>query len=131
VLAAIQQQKYSPWSSKDIGDLFLDNNLSSYCTYSDLLTGNIPANTILFVDEIDSLFFSDAPIISHNRLLSAVLHLNKYKVIGMTATFRGERGLNMLKTFLEDSAIVKTGAVEAERLLELDIFGNLKATEID
>ena len=42
VLAAIQQQKYSPWANK-VGDgLFATNSDIHYCTYSDLLTGNIP-----------------------------------------------------------------------------------------
>ena len=64
VLAAIQQKKYSPCSSKDIGVAFLNNTLINYCTYSDVLTGNIPIGTIMFIDEIDSLFFSDTPVVN-------------------------------------------------------------------
>lgn len=104
-------------SSKDIGDLFLNNNTSSYCTHSDLLTGNIPIGTTIFIDEIDSLFFSDVPVISGTKLLSSILLMNKYKIIGMTATFRGERGLNMIKALLKDTAVIKVGAVESERKL--------------
>jgi hypothetical protein len=104
-------------SSKDIGDLFLNSNTISYCTHSDLLAGNIPINTILFIDEIDSLFFSDAPVISGIKLLSSILMMNKYKIVGMTATFRGERGLNMIKVFLKNTVIIKVGAVEPERKL--------------
>jgi MoxR-like ATPase len=100
VLAAIQQKKYSPCSSKDIEDAFLDNILSNYCTYFDFLTGNIPSGTIVFIDEIDSIFFSDTPIINEKRFISAILLMNKYKIIGMTATFRGERGLNKMKALL-------------------------------
>jgi superfamily II DNA or RNA helicase len=117
VLAAIQQQKYSPCSSKDIGDVFLNNALINYCTYFDVLTGNIPIDTIVFIDEIDSLFFSDTPIVNRTRFLSAILLMNKYKIIGMTATFRGERGLNKIKALLEDTAVIKIGAVESERKL--------------
>lgn len=117
VLAAIQQTKYSPRSSKDIGDVFLNNTLINYCTYFDVLTGNIPIDTIVFIDEIDSLFFSDTPIVNVNRFLSAILLMNKYKIVGMTATFRGERGINMIKAFIKDTAVIKVRAVEPERKL--------------
>ena len=93
VLAAIQQQKYSPWASK-VGDELTTNSVIDihYCTYVDLLTGKIPLNTILLVDEIDSFFFADKPVIVEGQLISAILLLNKYKVVGMTATFRGHQG---------------------------------------
>lgn len=91
--------------------------MSSYCTHSDLLTGNIPIDTILFIDEIDSLFFSDVPLISGTKFISSILLMNKYTIVGMTATFRGERGLNMIKTLLKDTAILKVGAVKPERKL--------------
>jgi hypothetical protein len=81
-------------------------------------------NSVLFIDEIDSLFFADSPAVTEGKFLSAILLLNKYKVIGMTATFRGEQGLSVMKALLTDSA-VKTGAKEPERKLELDVFGNL------
>jgi hypothetical protein len=77
--------------------LFSDLATINYCTYNDLLTGTVPFSTILLVDEIDSFFFADAPVVVGNKLLSSILLLNKYKVIGMTATFRGERGLNLMK----------------------------------
>jgi hypothetical protein len=90
VLAAIQQQRYAPWASKIGNDLFENNTGIHYCTYNDMLTGNIHLNCVLFVDEIDSLFFSDSPVVSGNKCISTILLLNKYKVIGMTATFRGD-----------------------------------------
>jgi hypothetical protein len=85
---------------------------------------------VLFVDEIDSLFFADVPTIRNAKLISAILLLNKYKVIGMTATFRGKQGLNKMKAFLKDSAVIKTGVTEPERKLQLEVFGRLKADEI-
>jgi hypothetical protein len=118
-------------SSKDIGDLFLANTSISYCTYSDFVTGSIPLGTVLLVDEIDSIFFSDAPLISGGRLLSAILLLNKYRVIGMTATFRGERGANMMKGFLKDSVVLKAGDIVPERVLAIDVYGKLSAADID
>jgi hypothetical protein len=63
-----------------------------YCTYNDLLSGNIPSDAIIFVDEIDALFFGDEPLVSQGKMLSAILLLNKYEIVGMTATFRGAQG---------------------------------------
>lgn len=131
VLVAIQQQKYSPWASKIGDNLFNDNADIHYCTYDDLLTGKIPTTTILLVDEIDSLFFTDKVELVQGRLLSAVLLLNKYKVIGMTATFRGDQGQAKLSAFLKDSLVIKTGAAAPDRILALDVYGKLKAKEID
>jgi hypothetical protein len=90
VLAAIQQQKYAPWASKVGDDLFADTVDIHYCTYFDFLAGNIPLNAVILVDEIDSLFFEDKPAIVGNKFISSILLLNKYTVIGVTATFRGD-----------------------------------------
>ena len=78
VLAAIQQDKYCPWSSKVGDDLFTIKADIHYCTYEDFLTGNIPTSAAILVDEVDSLFFADAPRIINGELLSAILLLNKY-----------------------------------------------------
>jgi hypothetical protein len=88
-------------------------------------------NSVLYIDEIDSLFFADSPVVNEGRFISAILLLNKYRVIGMTATFRGEQGLSVMKALLTDSVVIKTGTNEPERKLELEVFGNLKETEID
>jgi len=62
VLAAIQQDKYCPWACRIFDDLFRKYvKKVFYCTYGDLLTGDIPFDTVLLVDEIDALFFSDKP----------------------------------------------------------------------
>ncbi len=131
VLAAIQQQKYSPWASKIGDDLFTNNPDIHYCTYTDFLTGRIPATTVLLVDEIDSLFFADKAELVQGKLLSSVLLLNKHKVIGMTATFRGDQGRAKLSTFLKDTVVFKAGAAVSDRELALDVFGKLKLEEID
>jgi hypothetical protein len=83
------------------------------------------------VDEIDSLFFNDKPEIKEGMLLSGILLLNKYRVIGMTATFRGDQGLNKMKSFLKDSCIITAGDSAIERKLELEIYGKLKINEIN
>ena len=74
-----------------IHDDLWDDNVKSvyYCTNDDFLTGKIPLNVILLVDEIDLLFFNDLPKIIKGRLISSVLLLSKYKVYVLSATFRG------------------------------------------
>ena len=89
-LASVQQTKFCPLAS-DVHDDLWDDNVKSiyYCTFDDFLTGKIPLNAILLVDEIDLLFFKDAPKISKGKLISSVVLLNKYKIYGLSATFRG------------------------------------------
>jgi superfamily II DNA or RNA helicase len=127
-LAAIQQDKYCHWAcrisdnlpNKDAKEVF-------YCTYNDFLTGDIPLDTVLLIDEIDSLFFSDNPEVRGTKFLSAILLLSKYKVIGMTATFRGDQGKNKILQFIKESHVIKTTDFVLERTLQLDVFGKLKA----
>jgi hypothetical protein len=126
VLAAIQQQKYSPWASKIGDDLFADNTDIHYCTYADALNGTFPASTVLLIDEIDSFFFSDKVELVQGIITSAILLLNKYKLIGMTATFRGEQGQAKLAAFLRDSVVLTVGVAVPERILALDVYGKLK-----
>lgn len=97
-----------------------------YCTYDDFITGEIPLETVILVDEIDALFFSDKPQLKGTKFLSAILLLNKYKVIGMTATFRGDQGRKKILEFIEDSHAIKTTDIVVERKLQLDVFGNLE-----
>jgi hypothetical protein len=78
-----------------------------YCTYKDFLTGNIPITAVLLVDEIDSLFFTHKKLENINDvLLSPLILLNKYKVIGMTATFRGDQGKANMQAFMHDSLVI-------------------------
>jgi hypothetical protein len=88
-------------------------------------------DTILLVDEIDSLFFADKVELVNGRLISAILLLNKYKVVGMTATFRGDQGQAKLSTFLKNSAVLKAGAAAPERNPVLDIYGKLTVAGVD
>jgi hypothetical protein len=72
-------------------DLYAASNDIHYCTHAQFLSGAIPHNTVLLVDEIDSLFFANKIITTANEVsLSPLILLNKYKIIGMTATLRGD-----------------------------------------
>ena len=97
-----------------------------YCTYENFLTGNIPEGTILLVDEIDTIFFSDTPRLIRGKLISSVLLLNKYKIYGMSATFRGEQGKRKMKRLLNDSNFIEASQLNEERQLKVDVFGSIK-----
>lgn len=60
-----------------------------YCTYENFLTGRVPLNAFLLVDEVDMLFFNDVPKIIKGKLISSVMMLSKYTVYGLSATFKG------------------------------------------
>ena len=78
-LATIQQDKYCPQACKVSDDLF-DASIKEvfYCTYDDFLSGKIPLDTCIFVDEIDTMFFADKPEVKSGLFISAILLLNKY-----------------------------------------------------
>jgi len=93
VLAAVQQDLYCPWANRVYDDMWRTNiNGIHYCTYDDFLTGKIPFDTLCLVDEIDSLFFNDKPEIKGAKFISAIILLNRYRFVGLTATFRGDQG---------------------------------------
>lgn len=107
VLAATQQDLYSPWASKAQDDLFDATACSiNYCTYGDFLTANIPLSTVCLVDEIDALFFNDVPKLEGTKFVSAILLLNEYQTFAMSATFRGEQGTKWLARFMKGSNII-------------------------
>jgi superfamily II DNA or RNA helicase len=91
VLAAIQQDKYCPWASR-VSDNLFDKEIKEvfYCTYEDFRTSKIPSGAVILVDEVDALIFSDKPEVRGTKIISTILLLNMYEVVGMTATFRGD-----------------------------------------
>lgn len=66
-------------------------------------------------------------------MLSPLILLNKYKLIGMTATFRGVHGKNKMLSFLHNSAALKIADKEPERdVSKIEVFGRCKdATEVE
>lgn len=93
-----------------------------YCTYQNFISGDIPKDTILLIDEIDSLFFTDAPKIIKYMLISSILLLSKYKVYGMSATFRGDQGKRKMRKLLHESNFIETPQSKKERNLNVDVF---------
>lgn len=108
-LASVQQTKFCPIAS-DVHDNLWDEKVKSvhYCTFDDFLTGKIPLNAILLVDEIDLLFFNDVPKITTGKLISSVLLISKYKVYGLSATFRGNQGKRKINELLGDCNFIET-----------------------
>lgn len=102
-----------------------------YCTYKDFRKGEIPLDALVLVDEVDALFFNDKPKVKDNKLISTILLLNKYEVIGMTATFRGDQGKSKILELIKGSCAIKSSNIISERELRLDVFGKLKQDEID
>ena len=131
-MAAIQQDKYCPWASKVLDDLYREDIKEVfYCTYKDFRTGKIPLDAIILMDEVDALFFTDKPEIRGNKIMSTILLLNKYEVIGMTATFRGDQGKKKILQLVKESHALKTTEMISERELQLDVIGMLKQAEVD
>eukprot|EP00349_Pseudokeronopsis_sp_Brazil_P012300 CAMPEP_0202977714 /NCGR_PEP_ID=MMETSP1396-20130829/84411_1 /ASSEMBLY_ACC=CAM_ASM_000872 /TAXON_ID= /ORGANISM="Pseudokeronopsis sp., Strain Brazil" /LENGTH=212 /DNA_ID=CAMNT_0049716509 /DNA_START=1813 /DNA_END=2451 /DNA_ORIENTATION=- len=131
VLAVTQQDKYAPWANRVYDDLWRADVVGVfYCTYNDFLTGRIPLNTVLLVDEVDSLFFNDKPAIRDGKFISSVLLLNKYRVLGMSATFRGDQGRDKIVRLLRGCVVIKTTDIVQERVFRLDIFGSLSCEAI-
>jgi superfamily II DNA or RNA helicase len=132
VLAAIQQDKYCPWASKVLDDLYREDVKEVfYCTCKDFRTGRIPLDAVILMDEVDALFFTDKPEVRDTKLMSTILLLNKYEVIGMTATFRGDQGKKKILQLVKESHALKTTEMISERELQLDVIGMLKQAEVD
>ena len=61
----------------------------------------MPANTILLVDEFHELFFNQLAAITNGKLISTILKLKAaIKVIGVSATFRGDAGVSKINTIM-------------------------------
>ena len=61
----------------------------------------MPADTIILVDEFHELFFNQSAVVANGKLVSVVLKLKAAsKVIGVSATFRGEAGVDKISTIV-------------------------------
>jgi hypothetical protein len=54
-----------------------------------------------------------------SKLLSAV------KVIGVSATYRGDNGIDKITSILKDSALIKPPSQLREKELKLEVFGEV------
>ena len=88
-------------------------------------------DAVILMDEVDALFFTDKPEVRGTKIMSTILLLNKYEVIGMTATFRGDQGKKKILQLVKESHALKTTDIISERELQLDVIGKLKQAEVD
>jgi hypothetical protein len=61
----------------------------------------MPPDTVLFVDEFHELFFNQPVLVVNKKLVSVILKLKAAaQVIGMSATYRGEAGVDKINAIL-------------------------------
>jgi len=84
------------------------------------------------VDEFHELFFNYPIVVSNGRLLSAVSQLTAaVRIIGVSATFRGDAGIKKIKTILTDSNFLTSPEKLQEKQLELEVFGKFAPANIN
>ena len=67
----------------------------------------VPHATILLIDEFHELFFNANLSVTDGKLVSVIQRLSiAEKVIGVTATFRGNAGVKKIKTILPDTSFL-------------------------
>jgi hypothetical protein len=82
-----------------------------YCSFDRFNTPEfeVPAGTILLVDEFHELFFNQKVNVADGKLISVIIKLKTaQKVIGMSATYRGNAGIKKISTILDASFIKST-----------------------
>jgi hypothetical protein len=68
----------------------------------------MPANTVVLADEFHELFFNQPVQVVNGALVSTILKLkNAARLIGVSATFRGDAGIKKISTIME-SQFIKT-----------------------
>jgi hypothetical protein len=70
------------------------------------------------IDEFHEIFFNYPLTVANGRLISAVSQLKSAeRVIGVSATFRGDAGIKKIKTILSDSNfLVSPGDLQEKEL---------------
>ena len=83
----------------------------------------MPADTIILIDEFHELFFNQLAVVVNGKFVSVVLKLKAAaKVIGVSATFRGEAGVDKITTIL-NARFIKSPFNLIEKELQLKVFG--------
>jgi hypothetical protein len=110
-LHAYQQHFYCPSASR-VPDLICDSTASNifYCSFGRFNDAAfvVPINTVILVDEFHELFFNQPATIVNGKVVSPLLKLKAAaKLIGVSATYRGEAGINKITSILE-TVFIKT-----------------------
>ena len=91
-----------------------------YCTHKQfiLLDPTVLVSAIVLVDEFHEMFFNYPLAIANRRLVSVLSQLTvAERVIGVSATFRGDAGIKKIKTILLDSIfLIAPGDMQEKQL---------------
>jgi hypothetical protein len=83
----------------------------------------MPVDTVLLVDEFHEIFFNQPVTVVNGKLVSTILKLRaSVKLIGVSATFRGDAGIDKLNTIMS-AHFLKTSDTIKDRELQLEVFG--------
>ena len=84
----------------------------------------VPADTILLVDEFHELFFDQKVQLVSGKVTSVVSKLlAATQVIGVSATYRGDKGVDKIYQILQASTFIKSPQELQEKVLQLQVFG--------
>lgn len=85
----------------------------------------MPDDTIVLVDEFHELFFNQPATIINGKLVSTIFKLRTAdKLIGVSATYRGEAGIDKINTIMS-AQFLKTPDSIKDRDLQLEVFGEV------
>ncbi len=88
-----------------------NSKLVFYSDYNRFISKDfaVPADTILLVDEFHELFFDQQVKLVDGKIVSVISKLlNAFQVIGVSATYRGDAGIDKITSILDDSLYIKS-----------------------
>jgi hypothetical protein len=104
-----QESNYCLGASRDPSDLF-DPTIAkiSYCNYDVFLLAKLVTDgAILLIDEFHELFFSQRLQVTEGKFISVLQRiLVASKVVGVSATFRGEIGVKKITQMIPESIFI-------------------------
>jgi hypothetical protein len=110
-LLAYQQQHYCPTACKvpfKMTDPTVKEVFYSDFSHFSAPEFTVPADTVLLVDEFHELFFGQQVQLANGKALSVISRLlAASRVIGVSATYRGDAGIYNISTILQESVLIK------------------------
>lgn len=68
----------------------------------------VPADTVILVDEFHELFFGQQVQAGNGKVLSVISKLlSAARLVGVSATYRGDAGLDKITSILQNSVFIK------------------------
>ncbi len=83
------------------------------------------------MDEFHEIFFNQRLKVVGGKLISVIHRLAvAHRVIGVSATFRGEIGLKKINQMIADSAFINSPVQCREKEMQLQVFGDVAVEDI-